>query len=86
MPAFSSSINDSQRRLFEKDARTLTVDAGCEFGTNSSVSAWGHPRQTGTILLGFTYQRFWFHKDLFDVTVGEGAINNATNQKCDRNY
>lgn len=23
-----------------------------------------------------TYQRFWFHKDLFAVTVGGGAINN----------
>jgi hypothetical protein len=34
--------------------------------------------------LGFTYQRSWFYKDLFDVTVGGGAINNTTNQKCDR--
>jgi hypothetical protein len=23
-----------------------------------------------------TYQRFWFHKDLFAVTLGGGAINN----------
>jgi hypothetical protein len=35
---------DNPRRLFDKAAMTLTVDPGCEFGTNSGVSVWGAPR------------------------------------------
>jgi hypothetical protein len=57
---------------------TLTVDAGCEFGANSGVSCYGGNRaKPSQYFLGFmTYQRFWFDKDLFGVTLGGGAINN----------
>jgi hypothetical protein len=57
---------------------TVTVDAGCEFGANSGVSCMGGtPAKPSQYFLGFmSYQRFWFHKDLFAVTLGGGAINN----------
>jgi hypothetical protein len=69
---------DNPRRFFDKAAMTLTVDAGCEFGANSGVSCMGGtPAKPSQYFLGFmAYQRFWFHKDLFAVTLGGGAINN----------
>jgi len=49
---------------------------GCEYG--SGVSCYGNhkggPKQS---FVGFmAYNRFWFHKDLFAVTLGGGKINN----------
>jgi hypothetical protein len=57
---------------------TVTIDAGCEFGANSGVScSGGNPAKPSQYFLGFmSYQRFWFHRDLFAFTVGGGAINN----------
>lgn len=69
---------DNPARFFDKAAMTLTVDAGCEFGSSSGVSCSGGTRaKPSQYFLGFmTYQRFWFHKDLFAFTIGGGAINN----------
>ena len=69
---------DNPRRFLDKAAMTITVDAGCEFGANSGVSCMGGtPAKPSQYFLGFmSYQRFWFHKDLFAVTLGGGAINN----------
>jgi hypothetical protein len=69
---------DNPRRFLDKAAMTVTVDAGCEFGANSGVSCMGGtPAKPSQYFLGFmSYQRFWFHKDLFAVTLGGGAINN----------
>jgi len=69
---------DQPSRFLDKAAMTVTLDAGCEFGTNSGVScSGGTPAKPSQYFLGFmTYQRFWFHKDLFAVTLGGGAINN----------
>jgi hypothetical protein len=68
---------DNPNKLFDTAAMTVTVDAGCEWGANSGVSCMGAtPAKPSQYFLGFmTYQRFWFHKDLFAVTLG-GAINN----------
>ena len=49
---------------------------GCEYG--GGVSCYGgkngHPKQS---FVGYMlYNRFWFHKDLFGVTLGGGQINN----------
>jgi Putative beta-barrel porin-2, OmpL-like. bbp2 len=60
----------------DKMAFTLTGDLGCEYG--SGVSCYGNhkggPKQS---FVGFMlYNRFWFHKDLFAVTLGGGKINN----------
>ena len=67
---------DRPNRGLDKAAFTITIDAGCE--TGGGVVCHG-----GTILtpsqyfLGFmAYNRFWFHKDLFALTLGGGAITN----------
>jgi Putative beta-barrel porin-2, OmpL-like. bbp2 len=60
----------------DKMAFSLTGDAGCEYG--GGVSCYGDhkggPKQS---FLGFMlYNRFWFHQDLFGLTLGGGKINN----------
>jgi hypothetical protein len=69
---------DNPARWLDKAAMTLTIDAGCEFGENSGVScSGGTPAKPSQYFLGFmAYQRFWFHRDLFGLTLGGGAINN----------
>ena len=57
-------------------AFSLTGDMGCEHGGGVSCagdSAKG-PKQS---FLGYmVYNRFWFHKDLYALTLGGGQINN----------
>jgi hypothetical protein len=59
-----------------KMAFSLTGDLGCEYG--SGVSCYGDkkggPKQSFVGWMG--YNRFWFHRDLYAVTVGGGQINN----------
>ncbi len=67
---------DNPVRRIDKAAFSLTIDAGCESG--GGVSCFGNrsggPKQS---FLGFMlYNRLWFHKDLFGVTIGGGAMNN----------
>jgi hypothetical protein len=67
---------DNPSKLMDKAAFTFTIDAGCESG--GGVSCFGNgssgPKQS---FLGFMeYNRFWFHHDLFGVTLGGGAIDN----------
>ena len=67
---------DNPMNLLDKAAFSLTGDAGCEHGGGVSCagdSAKG-PKQS---FLGFMfYNRLWFHKDLFGLTLGGGRINN----------
>ncbi len=69
---------DKPGRLLDKAAMTITADAGCEFGQNSGVSCRGGTvAKPSQYFLGFmVYERAWFHRDMFAVTVGGGAINN----------
>ena len=75
---------DRPERLLDKAAFSLTGDAGCERG--GGVSCAGNsvkvvagqrviwPKQS---FLGFmVYNRLWFHKDLFGLTIDGGKINN----------
>ncbi len=67
---------DNDQKFFDKGAFSLTLDAGCE--TGGGVSCFGNtpggPKQS---FLGFMfYNRFWFHHDLFGLTLGGGKINN----------
>lgn len=75
---------DHPERILDKMAFSLTGDAGCEHGggvscagdsvhvVNGQRQIW--PKQS---FLGFMlYNRFWFHKDLFGLTLGGGKINN----------
>jgi hypothetical protein len=67
---------DNPQKLMDKAAFSLTGDLGCEHG--GGVSCWGDsakgPKQS---FVGYmAYNRLWFHKDLFGLTIGGGKINN----------
>ncbi len=67
---------DKPGKFIDKMAFSFTGDLGCESG--GGVSCFGNtpggPKQSfvGAML----YNRIWFHKDLYAVTLGGGAINN----------
>ncbi len=67
---------DKPGKRLDKIAFSLTGDMGCEHGGGVSCagdSAKG-PKQS---FLGYMlYNRFWFHKDLYALTLGGGQINN----------
>ena len=66
---------DNKDRALDKAAFTFTFDAGCEYG--GGVSCSGAPGRPAQYFLGFmAYNRLWFKKDLFALTLGGGAINN----------
>src|SRR6202050_2390071 len=67
---------DRPGSTLDKMAFSLTGDLGCEYG--SGVSCYGDhkggPKQS---FIGYmAYNRFWFHRDIFGLTVGGGQINN----------
>ncbi|MGA8761342.1 MAG: outer membrane beta-barrel protein [Candidatus Sulfotelmatobacter sp.] len=75
---------DHPDRMLSKAAFSLTGDLGCEHG--GGVSCYGNsahivagqsvvwPKQD---FVGFMlYNRLWFHKDLYGLTLGGGKINN----------
>src|SRR5580698_3173763 len=67
---------DRPDNTLDKMAFSLTADAGCEYG--GGVSCYGDhkggPKQS---FLGYMlYNRWWFHRDLFGLTLGGGKINN----------
>ena len=67
---------DKPEEFLDKMAFSVTGDLGCEYG--GGVSCHGNtangPKQSfaGWML----YNRFWFKKDLYAVTVGGGAMDN----------
>ena len=67
---------DRPDRRLDKMAFSLTGDLGCEFG--GGVSCYGNhkggPKQS---FIGFMlYNRWWFDRDKFGLTLGGGKINN----------
>jgi hypothetical protein len=67
---------DRPVRLLDKMAFTLTGDLGCEFGGGVScdTNTKNGPKQS---FAGYmAYNRFWFKKDLYGLTLGGGQINN----------
>lgn len=68
--------HDDPESFLSKAAFTLTFDAGCEYGGGVSC-AGGSSSSPSQYFLGFmAYNRFWFYRDLFAVTLGGGAITN----------
>jgi len=67
---------DKPEKTLDKMAFSLTGDLGCEYGAGVScyTNKSGGPKQSFIGYMG--YNRFWFHRDLFAVTVGGGQINN----------
>jgi len=71
---------DHPENFLSKAAFSLTGDMGCEHGggvscsTNHGTGANFHPKQS---FLGYMiYNRLWFDKDKFGLTLGGGKINN----------
>jgi hypothetical protein len=67
---------DRPDSTLDKMAFSFTGDLGCEFGGGVSClgDRKGGPKQS---FVGYMlYNRFWFHKDLFGLTLGGGQINN----------
>ncbi len=71
---------DHQENFLSKAAFSLTGDMGCEHGggvscpTNHGAAANFHPKQS---FLGYMlYNRLWFNKDKYGLTLGGGKINN----------
>jgi hypothetical protein len=67
---------DRPENKLSKAAFTFTLDAGCEYGGGVSCNG-GAPDKPSQYFLGFmAYNRFWFHTDMFGLTLGGGAITN----------
>jgi hypothetical protein len=71
---------DKPGNFLDKAAFSLTGDMGCEHGggvscdTNHGQGANFHPKQS---FLGYMlYNRLWFDKDKYGLTMGGGRINN----------
>ncbi len=68
--------NNPENLGLDKMAFSLTGDLGCEYGGGVSChnDSNGHPKQmfAGWML----YDRMWFHKDLFGITLGGGKMDN----------
>lgn len=67
---------DSPENFLDKMAFSLTGDIGCEHGGGVACIGTrnGHPKQS---FLGFMfYNRFWFDRDKYGLTLGGGRINN----------
>jgi hypothetical protein len=72
---------DKPTKTLDKMAFSFTADAGCEYG--GGVACFGNKKSAGQIVaykqnfLGWmAYNRFWFKKDLFGLTIGGGQMNN----------
>lgn len=58
-----------------KMAFSLTADAGCQYG--GGLNCTGAPSQGKSSFVGWMlYNRMWFHKDLFGLTLGGGEMSN----------
>lgn len=67
---------DSPENFLDKMAFSLTGDIGCEHGGGVACIGTrnGHPKQS---FLGFMfYNRLWFDRDKYGLTLGGGRINN----------
>jgi hypothetical protein len=65
--------NKPENLGLSKMAFSLTGDAGCQYG--GGITCRGGPNKS-SFLGWMLYNRMWFHKDLFAVTMGGGQMNN----------
>lgn len=66
---------DRSGSFLDKMAFTFTGDLGCEYGGGVSCTGKGHnPKQAFLGWMG--YNRMWFKKDLYGLTIGGGQMNN----------
>jgi len=72
---------DHPEKTLDKMAFSLTGDLGCEYG--GGAACFGDKRSAGQITAykqvfagWMAYNRFWFKKDLYGVTLGGGVLDN----------
>jgi Putative beta-barrel porin-2, OmpL-like. bbp2/Carboxypeptidase regulatory-like domain len=59
----------------DKMAFSLTGDLGCQYG--GGIQCTGAPSKNKSSFVGWMlYDRMWFHKDLFGLTLGGGEMSN----------
>jgi hypothetical protein len=66
--------NKPESNGLDKMAFSLTGDAGCQYG--GGINCHGGANKS-SFLGWMAYNRFWFHKDVFAITIGGGEMNNA---------
>jgi len=66
--------NKPESKGLDKMAFSLTGDAGCQYG--GGINCHGGANKS-SFLGWMAYQRFWWDKDLFAVTIGGGQMNNT---------
>jgi hypothetical protein len=67
---------DNPSTFISKAALSLTGDLGCEHGGGVSCTGNSAKGPKQSFIGVMAYNRLWFHKDLYGVTVGGGKINN----------
>jgi hypothetical protein len=67
---------DRPERLLDKIAFSFTGDIGCEHGGGVSCAGDSKKGPKQSFLGYMVYNRFWFYKDLYALTLGGGQINN----------
>jgi len=65
--------NNPESTGLSKMAFSLTADAGCQYG--GGITCTGGPNKS-SFIGWMLYDRMWFHKDLFAVTLGGGDMSN----------
>jgi Putative beta-barrel porin-2, OmpL-like. bbp2/Carboxypeptidase regulatory-like domain len=67
--------NNPNSLNLSKMAFSLTGDAGCQYG--GGITCTGAPSHNKSSFVGWMlYDRMWFHKDLFGLTLGGGEMSN----------
>jgi hypothetical protein len=67
--------NNPSSTGISKMAFSLTADAGCQYG--GGLTCTGAPSHNKSAFVGWMlYDRLWFHKDLFALTLGGGEMSN----------
>jgi Putative beta-barrel porin-2, OmpL-like. bbp2/Carboxypeptidase regulatory-like domain len=59
-----------------KMAFSLTADGGCQYGGGLSCTGGRNSSQKESFVGWMLYDRMWFHKDLFGLTLGGGEMSN----------
>jgi hypothetical protein len=65
--------NNAESLGLSKMAFSLTGDAGCQYG--GGITCHGGPERS-SFVGWMLYDRMWFHKDLFGLTLGGGDMSN----------
>jgi hypothetical protein len=67
---------DRPSNFLDKAAFSVTIDAGCETGGGVRCTGGSAGRPAQYFLGWMVYNRLWFHKDTFGLTMGGGQITN----------